>query len=154
MKMINPVARWALILLAIIAPLLYAWYVHYQRNNFTCESHLTIVDDDSVVDSIMTFTFHNGSGTYDSTGEYSQSGHSPLPISNKIAFKYWREEGSVIMVSSDTNELPKKDEPFRQFIPDFFHQRDNGIRVEIVPVNAASYLFSFGNSPAFYCSKS
>jgi len=58
------------------------------------------------------------------------------------------------MVSSDTNELPKKDEPFRRFIPDFFHQRDRGIRVEIVRVNAASYLFSFGNSPALYCTKS
>lgn len=153
MRMNNRVTRWTVIILAIITPLTYAWYVHYQRNNFTCESHLTIVDGDSQVDSIMTFAFHNGTGVYDSTGEYRQPGQSPLTISNKIAFNYWYEEGKVIMVSSDTNELPKKDEPFRRYIPDFFHHRDHGISVEIVPVNASSYLFSFGNSPAFYCTK-
>jgi len=154
MRMNNPVARWIIILLAIITPLCLAWYVHSQRDNISCESHLIIVDDRSVVDLLIAFRLRSGSGTYDSTGEYSQSGKPTIAISNKITFNYWREEGNVIMVSSDTNELPKKDEPFRRFIPDFFHQRDRGIRVEIVRVNAASYLFSFGNSPALYCTKS
>ncbi len=153
MRMNNRVMHWLVIILIIIAPLFYAWYTHYQRNNFTCESHLTIVDGDAQVDTIMTFTLHNGSGSYDSTGEYRQSGQQPLTISNKIAFNYWYEEGKIIMVSGDTNERPKKDEAYRRNIPDFFHHRDRGISMEIVPVNASSYLFRFGNTPAFYCSK-
>lgn len=154
MKLNSQVVRWGIISLTIAAPLFYAAYLHYQRNNFTCESHLTIVDGDSRVDSLMTFSFHHGSGAYDSTGEYSQAGQQPLIISNKINFKYWYEEDRVILVSSETNALPKKDEPFRHYIPDFFYYRDRGISLGIVPVNASGYLFSFGNSPAFYCSKS
>ncbi|HBU6130998.1 hypothetical protein [Enterobacter sp. 168J2] len=153
MKMTSQNVHWLFILLMIIAPLFYAWYTHYQRNHFTCESHLIIVDENSRVDTLMTFTFNNGTGSYDSTGEYSQAGQEPVAISNKIAFRYWREEGRVIMISSDTNERPKKDEPFRHAIPDFFRQRDHGISIQIVPVNASAYLFIFGNTPAFYCAK-
>ncbi|HDR2349918.1 TPA: hypothetical protein QCH58_001275 [Enterobacter asburiae] len=153
MKMISRSAFGLIIILMIAAPLLYAWYIYYQQNHFTCESHLIIVEDDSRVDSLMTFKFNNGDGTYDSTGEYSQSGQQTVIVSNKIAFNYWREEGRVIMVSRETNELPKKDELFRRHIPDFFHYRDHGISVEILPVNASGYLFTFGNSPAFYCAK-
>lgn len=153
MKVNSHIVRGAIVTLVISAPLFYAWYLHYQRNNFTCESHLTIVNADSRVDSLMTFAFHNGSGTFDSTGEYNQSGQPPITISNKIAFHYWDEDGKIIMISSDTNELPKKDPPFRRYIPDFFQHRDRGISVEMVQVNASSYLFSFGNSPAFYCTK-
>ncbi|UWX94366.1 hypothetical protein N2K86_05305 [Enterobacter mori] len=153
MKMTSRHAYGLIIILMIAAPLLYAWYIHYQRNHFTCESHLIIVEEDSRLDSLMTFTFNNGTGSYDSTGEYHQAGQQPIVVSNKIAFNYWREAGRVILVSRDTNELPKKDEPFRRHIPDFFHYRDRGISVEIVPMNATSYLFSFDNSPLFYCTK-
>lgn len=153
MKTTSRSAIGLIIILMIATPLFYAWYIHYQQNHFTCESRLIIVEDDSRVDSLMTFTFNNGNGTYDSSGEYSQSGQQTVIFSNKITFNYWREEGRVIMVSSETNELPKKDELFRQHIPDFFHYRDRGISVEILPVNASGYLFSFGNSPAFYCAK-
>lgn len=153
MRVNSLIVRWLVITLAIIAPLLYAWYLSYQKNHFTCESHLTIVDNDWRVDSIMTFTFNNGTGSYDTTGEYTEAGQQPVTISNKIAFNYWYEDGRVILVASETNELPKKDEPFRHDIPDFFHHRDSGISIQIMPVNAHSYLFSFGNSPTFYCTK-
>lgn len=154
MKIDSQTVRCGIVILAIAAPILYAAWLHYQRNNFTCESHLTIVEGDSTVDSLMSFSFQHGSGVYDSTGEYSPPGQPTVTISNKINFKYWYEEGRVILVSDETNALPKKDEPFRHYIPDFFYYRDRGISLGIVQVNASGYLFSFGNSPAFYCSKS
>lgn len=154
MKLTSLGARWLMIILAIIAPLLYAGYVHHQENNFSCEGHLIIVENNSWVDTVMAFSFHNGSGDYDSTGEYRQAGQAPITVSNKVAFRFWREDKRVILISSDTNQLPKKDEAYRHNIPDFFRHRDRGISLEIVPINASSYLFLFGTSPAFYCTKS
>lgn len=153
MKMTNLTARWLAIMLAIVAPLLYAGYLHYQQNNFSCEGHLIIVENGAWIDTVMTFSFHNGTGDYDSTGEYRQAGQSPITVSNKVAFRFWREDERVILISSDTNELPKKDEAYRHYIPDFFHHRDRGLSLEIIPMNASSYLFRFGSSPVFYCTK-
>lgn len=153
MKMNNQVLRWSLIILAILAPLLMAGYVHYQRNNFSCESHVTIVDQQQVVDLLMTFTFDNGAGNYQVSGEYSQGNQPPMAISNTVAFNYWREAGNTIMVSSETNELPKKHLSYRDDIPDFFQHRERGISMHITPANADSYYFSYSHSPVLYCTK-
>jgi len=62
-------------------------------------------------------------------------------------------DGEVIMVSSETNPLSKKNELFRKFIPDFFRRRDRCIRLQTIPVNATSYIFTWSGAPVFYCSK-
>ena len=149
----SPTLRWMLIALGIATPLLVAGYIHSQRDPFSCEAHATIVDDQSVIDIMMNYSFNDGLGTYQMTGEYSQDGGAPIAISNKIDFNYWHEGGKVIMVSNETNELPKKNQAYRINIPDFYQARNRGIRIKITPVNSSGYLFIFANSPTFYCSK-
>lgn len=144
---------WALIALAIVSPLLYAWYIHYQRNHFSCEAHITVVDDNYVLDVIADYSFNGGQGTYETSGDYIQSEKPAIAISNKISFNYWREAGSVIMLSTETNERPKKDQVYRMNLPDFYHVRDRGIRLQITPANTSSYFFSYGNAPVLYCTK-
>ncbi|MFX4314132.1 hypothetical protein F8O53_19755 [Enterobacter sp. 63] len=107
-----------------------------------------------MLDVILDFSFNNGNGFYESAGELIENGGSPQSVSNKIAFRYWREDGSVILVSDETNPLPTRYETFRKYIPDFFQQRDRGLRLQITPVNALSYIFTYGGAPVFYCSKS
>jgi hypothetical protein len=145
--------RWTLIVVAIMIPLLYAWYIHYQRNHFSCEAHTRIVDDNYVLDVMLSYQFNGGSGSYETTGEYIPTGKPPVSMSNKIAFDYWRDAKGVIMVANETNELPKKYEAFRSTIPDFYHLRSRGLRVKITPANPSSYIFSYGGAPVFYCSK-
>lgn len=145
--------RWALITLVVMAPLLYAGYIHYQRNHFSCQVHTTIVDDRYLLDVIASYSFNGGEGVYETSGEYIPHGQPPVAISNKITFNYWQEGGDVIMVSSETNERPKAAQPFRMTIPDFFHVRDRGLRMQIIPANNSSYFFLYGNSPVLYCTK-
>lgn len=145
--------RWTLIALAILTPLLFAWYINYQRNHFECEAHTTVVDDNYILDVIADYSFDGGEGNYQTSGEYIEKGQPSVSISNKVAFNYWREAGSIIMVSSETNERPKKSQPYRVGVPDFFHVRDRGLRFRIVPANTSSYLFIYGHAPVFYCTK-
>lgn len=154
MKMNKGIVIWSLIGLAIVTPLLCAGYIQHQRKNFNCEVRTTIVYNNSVLDMILDFNFNNGNGTYEAVGEYNENDTRNQPVSNKVTFKYWYEDGQVIMVSDETNPLPKKNEDFRQFIPDFFQYRNRGVRFQIIPVNATSYIFTYGDAPVFYCSKS
>ncbi|WP_213134226.1 hypothetical protein [Citrobacter sp. FP75] len=153
MKMNKGIVIWSLIALAIVTPLLVATYIQHQRKNFSCEIHTTIVYDNSVLDMILDFNLNNGNGTYEAAGEYNENGAPTQSVSNKVSFKYWYEDGQVIMVSDEANPLPKKDEFFRQFIPDFFQHRNRGVRFQITPVNAISYIFTYDDAPVFYCSK-
>lgn len=153
MTMNNKVVRWSIIFLGALSPLLLAGYLHYQRNNFSCETHSTIIEQQAVIDVIMNFSFNDGVGSYDASGEYSEENKPPVAISNKVEFNYWREEGEVILVSNETNILPKKYLTYRAYLPDFFQHRERGIRLNILPANADSYYFSYGNSPVMYCTK-
>ena len=153
MKINKGLLIWSLIALAIAAPLLTAVYIQHQRANFSCEIHTAIVYDNSVLDMILDFNLNNGIGNYEAVGEYKEVGAQSQSVSNKVTFKYWHEDGEVIMVSDETNPLPKKNELFRTFIPDFFQHRDRGIRFQIIPVNATSYIFNYDGAPVFYCSK-
>lgn len=153
MKMNKLTVRWMLIVMAIITPLLAAGYIHYQRDDFSCESHVTLVERHAVIDVLMNFTFDEGKGIYQTSGEYLKDNQPAVALSNNVTFDYWREDGRMIMVSSETNELPKVTLPFRFNIPDFFRHRERGLRMQVVPANSASYYFIYNNSPVFYCSK-
>lgn len=145
--------RWTLISLAIATPLLYAGYIHYQRNHFSCEAHSTIVDENYLLDVIARYSFNGGHGFYETSGDYTQHGQSTISISNKIMFNYWREGGSLILFSTETSERPKTNQAYRSTLPDFYHVRDRGLRLQMVPANASSYFFLYGNAPVFYCTK-
>lgn len=144
---------WVAILLAIATPLLYAGYLNYQRNHFTCGAHAVIVDEDAVLDMITNYTFENGSGSYEGSGKYIKNAQPVLEVSNKVSFNYWRENGRIIMVSNETNELPKRSEPLLDHMPDFYHMRDRGISIDIVRANANNAWFIYGNTPVFYCTR-
>lgn len=153
MTMNKQLLRWCIVFLAAISPLLVAGYLHYQRNNFSCETHATIVEQRAVIDMVMNFSFNDGVGSYDATGEYIEDNKPPVAISNKVGFTYWREEGEVILVSNETNVLPKKHLNYLAYVPDFFQHRERGIRLNILPANADSYFFTYSNSPVMYCTK-
>ncbi|SFD95546.1 hypothetical protein SAMN05216563_102263 [Phytobacter palmae] len=145
---------WGGVIIAIAAPLLCAGYLNYQRNHFTCGAHAIIVDDDAILDIITDYSFDSGSGSYESSGKYIKGMQPALAASNNVSFNYWYENGQMIMVSNDTNELPKRAEPLLDHVPDFYHLRDRGISIDIVRANAESYYFVYGHTPVFYCTKS
>lgn len=153
MIMNKPALRWGIIFLAAISPLLAAGYLHYQRNNFRCETHATIVEKEAVIDLIMSFSFKDGVGSYDALGEYIEGNKPPVAISNKVGFTYWRDKNEMILVSDETNVLPKKHLNYLAYVPDFFQHRERGIRLNIIPANTDSYYFTYSNSPVMYCTK-
>lgn len=117
MRMNNPVARWIIILLAIITPLCLAWYVHFQRDNISCESHLIIVDDRSVLDLLIAFRLRSGSGTYDSTGEYSQSGKPTIAIKSRLITGAKR--ATLLWCPAIPTSCQKKTNPSAALFPTF-----------------------------------
>lgn len=153
MTMNKQALRWGVIFLLALSPLLVAGYMHYQRNNFSCETHVTIVEQRAVIDIIMNFSFKDGVGSYESSGDYIEANKPPVAISNKVGFTYWREGKEMIMISDETNVLPKKHLNYLSYVPDFFQHRERGIRLNIRPANADSYYFSYSNSPVMYCTK-
>ena len=153
MIMNNKAMRWSIIFLLAVSPLFVAGYLHYQRNNFSCETHVIIVEQGAVIDTVMNFSFNNGVGSYDASGEYIEENAQPVAISNKVGFSYWREGDETIMVSDETNVLPKKKLNYLSYVPDFFQHRERGIRLNILPANADSYYFIYSNSPVIYCIK-
>jgi len=151
---VNPlIVRWSVILLAILTPLMYAGYLSWQRNNFSCGAHLIIVDNDVVLDLISNYTFSNGRGSYASFGQYKKASEPPVGVSNNVSFDYWREANKFVMVSNETNQLPKREESLLAGIPDFYRLRDRGIRLGTVRANASSDLFLYGQAPFFYCTR-
>jgi hypothetical protein len=153
MKINSFILRWVLITAAIAMPLIYTGYDYWLRNHFTCDANIIIVDENTVLEVNSTYTFKNGHGDYQSFGQYTKKGHPPLPLSNKVTFDYWREGGRIIMVSNETNELPKRDDPLLSQMPDFYHLRDRGISIELARANASSAYFLYGQAPVFYCSR-
>lgn len=147
------ILRWLLIVLAIALPLIVTGYNHWQRNHFVCDTNIIIVDEDSVLDESATYTFTNGHGDYQSFGQYTQKDRPPVAVSNKVTFEYWHEEGRIIMVSNETNELPRREDPLLAQMPDFYHLRDRGISIELVRANASSAYFLYGQAPVFYCTR-
>lgn len=149
---VNPlIVRWSAIVLAILAPLIYAGYLSSQRDNFSCGAHLIIVDNDVVLDLISNYTFNNGRGSYESFGQYKKGSEPPVGVSNKVSFDYWREASKFVMVSNETNQLPKREKSLLAGIPDFYRLRDRGIRMRTVRASAASDIFLYGQAPFFYC---
>jgi hypothetical protein len=139
--------------LLVIALFVVRKYITWQNDHFSCESHLTIVDHASTYDVIMHFAFNGGEGKYESTGRYLQNGIPPVVMTNNFNFKYWRENGRVVMVSVDNNVSPKNINYFLPNLPDFFRFKDRGMSVRIVPENAMSYTFIYEDAPLFYCTR-
>lgn len=148
-------------LLILLIPLLtgifcaaYASYSLWQQTHFSCDSQLTVVGAKGTEEIILHFSFSGESGSIDTRGKYVPHGSEAIPISNKINFTFWREGDSLIMVSNDTNRLPKISPPELKDAPDFFTTRERGIRFKVIDKNPGGYIFLYENTPTLYCSRS
>lgn len=144
---------WLFILLAIALPLLGSIYTNWQRNHFTCKSHIIYVDDNGVLDMISKYTFSNGTGNHEFSGHFTKKNQHPLAVSYKNSFDYWNEKDATIMVSDVNNEFPEQSKILRNFIPDFYQLQGRAIRFEIVTANPLSYYFIYEKAPVAYCKK-
>jgi hypothetical protein len=153
MKMNKGKIAWTAALLVTGLPLIATGYFQYQRNHFSCEIHATLVDKDDSVESVIYLTLDGAKGIYEASGDYTQAHQPTLSVSNKIYFSYEWEGQDLIMVSDETNPLPKTQQNFRLNMPDFFFHRERGIRMQVMPANNNSYYFFFENNPVFYCSR-
>ncbi|MRS16467.1 hypothetical protein GJV06_16395 [Enterobacteriaceae bacterium RIT691] len=129
----------------------YAGLSYWQQTHFVCDSQLTMVDSKGTEDVIMHFRFDGDSGHVETRGKYNSGTGEVISTSNKITFNFWREGGSLVMVSNETNRLPKQAPPVLNNVPDFFSSRERGIRLKVVKENAAGYLFLYEDTPALYC---
>jgi len=153
MKVKRGVASWVLILLLILLPLVFSRYQTYQRNHFSCDATATIVGKNISYEMITHFVFNDGSGTYTSLGRLYQTGKPEINTNNSFTFKYWHEDGKIIMISSDNSGMENIFSQYFPYTPDFFLYRERGISLEIRRENASSYLFSYDNTPMFYCTR-
>ncbi|ALR78604.1 hypothetical protein [[Enterobacter] lignolyticus] len=139
-----------LITLVVISVAL-AGYVNWQKNHFSCEAQITLVTDRGTEDLIMHFRFSGDTGQYESKGKYVTASGREIPTSNKIDFTFWRDGDALVMISDETNAIPKTAGSVYPYTPDFFYSRERGLRWKLTMENAAGYLFSYDGTPAFYC---
>jgi hypothetical protein len=151
MKVRKGVACWALVVLLISLPLAFSGYQAYKRDRFSCDAITTIVGKNISYEMITHFVFNEGSGTYTSLGQLHQTGKPEVNTNNHFTFKYWHEEGKIIMISSENSGMENVFSQYFPYTPDFFLYRERGISLEIKRENASSYLFSYDGTPLFYC---
>ncbi|OAT28953.1 hypothetical protein M975_3600 [Buttiauxella brennerae ATCC 51605] len=142
---------WVLIVLLIALPLSLSWYQSYQKDHFSCDATTNIVGENISYDMITHLTFDNGSGTYSSLGILKEKGKPEINTNNNFSFKYWHEDGKIIMISGEHSELEKVFSQYFPQTPDFFIYRERGISLKMIRENVSSYLFSYDNTPLFYC---
>lgn len=146
--------RFLLLLIPVItaiAGIAYISATSWQSNHFACDARLTIIESRGADDLIMHFRFDGHTGHVETKGRYTQTNGEMTETSNKVDFTFWREKGSLVLISNETNRIPKMPPPVLAHIPDFFSSRERGIRLQIVPKNASAYLFLYEGTPTLYC---
>jgi hypothetical protein len=130
----------------------YAQWATWKETHFACDSQLTMIDALGNDDIIMHFRFDGKNGHIETRGKYIPLKGQVIQTSNKVNFTFWREGDSLVMVSNDTNRLPKTSPPAFAHTPDFFSSRERGIRLQVIRKNKSGYLFLYDGTPALYCS--
>jgi hypothetical protein len=131
--------------------LAYAGLTSWKETHFACDSQLTMIDAYGNDDIIMHFRFDGKTGHVETRGKYTPLKGQQIQTSNKVSFTFWRDGDSLVMVSNDTNRLPKTSPPAFAHTPDFFSSRERGIRLQVIRKNKAGYLFLYDGTPALYC---
>lgn len=146
--------RWIIILLPLISGILCAAWIGitlWKQNHFSCDSQLSMVGSEGKEEVILHFRFDGNKGLIETRGKYTPNNGDTFPTSNKISFSFWREGNVMVMVSDESNQLPKVSPSLFRHIPDFFSTRERGIRLQLIRKNAGGYLFLFEDTPALYC---
>lgn len=151
MKINNRLMIIALPLIAAIFCIASISITAWKQTHFTCESQLSIVDEYGSEDIIMHFRFLGKTGQLETRGKYITKKGKVTPTSNRGDFTFWREGRSLIMVSNETNQLPKIYLPVLNNTPDFFTSRERGIRLQVIQKNPTGYVFLYEGTPALYC---
>lgn len=129
----------------------YIGYEYWKQTHFACDSQLTIVGAEGKEEIIMHFRFSGDTGHMETRGKYILLNGEEVPTSNRVNFNFLREGDSLVLVSNETNRLPKKSLSILQGTPDFFSTRERGIRLEVIRKNSAGYIFMYENTPVLYC---
>ncbi|MCS2151622.1 hypothetical protein MUU49_03345 [Scandinavium goeteborgense] len=151
MKINNRLMIIALPLISLIVCSVYIQLTAWKQTHFACDSQMSIVDKNGSEDIIMHFRFMGKTGHLETRGKYTTLKGGVTPTSNRINFTFWREGRSLIMVSNETNQLPKIPLPVLNNTPDFFTSRERGLRLQVIQKNPTGYLFLYEGTPALYC---
>ncbi|SRR5471030_807019 len=145
------VLQYTLLALLSLSPLAYFGYQKYQENHFSCQGEVMIFKDNSYYTSIMNYRFDGGSGILDAKGFFKKDGAEIAKINKKLAFNYWWEGKSLIMVSDNKYDDKETVALLNTLTPDFFLYSDRGMTIQLKRQNASSYLFTQSGAPLFSC---
>ncbi|MGL4726908.1 MAG: hypothetical protein ACRCWW_20780 [Scandinavium sp.] len=129
----------------------WAGITQWKQTHFSCDSQLSMIGSEGQEEVILHFRFDGNTGLIESRGKYTPKKGDTIPTSNKIIFSFWRENNALVLISEESNQLPKVAPELFRHIPDFFSTRERGIRLQIVRKNPGGYIFLFENTPALYC---
>ena len=150
----NNKKQWLLITLMTLislSPLTGVVYSHWQKNNFSCKSDVTVGNDEGDLSVSLDFTFDDGRGQISSVGMLKDKNGKINHLMREMKFEYYREKGSIVMVSDGPNVYSPFKSGFGYSIPDFFLYKDRGINIRMVPNGIAGYVVLMNNLPTFYC---
>ena len=99
----------------------------------------------------MHFNFNGKTGHIETRGEFTSGKNASITTSNKINFTFWRDGNSLVMISDDTNQIPKILNPALEDTPDFFNTRERGLRLQIIRKNTSAYVLLYESTPTLYC---
>jgi len=151
MKINNRLLIVGLPLITAVICAAYATVSHWQQTHFSCDSQLTIVSAKGTEEMIIHFKFSGPSGRIETRGKYVPKEGEAIITSNKVDFTFWRDGDSLVMISDETNKLPKIAPPVFDESPDFFSARERGLRLKVIQKSTGSYLFLYENTPGLYC---
>lgn len=126
----------------------------YQHNlaekNFKCDGEITITQKNDLFKGLLRFTFEGGEGRYDAKGIYRQDDEPEQKEALSVQFRYWKEEGNIIMVS-DLNNTALLKSAKSISLPDFFMMPGRGFVVKIQPLNSDAVILLENDLPVLVC---
>ncbi|HHD7444733.1 TPA: hypothetical protein ACOVFI_003860 [Citrobacter braakii] len=134
-----------------LSPLALVTYLDYQKDHFSCQASVDITKNDYSLESIMSFHFDGGKGLLSSKGILKRGGSEITRINKKLAFNYWKEDKTMIFISTNDYDNDANIELLNSLAPDFFLYSDRGISIELKRLNESSYLFTQSGTPLFTC---
>jgi hypothetical protein len=134
-----------------LSPLALVTYLDYQKDHFSCQAAVDITKNDYSLESIMNYHFDGGKGLLSSKGILRRGGKEIATINKKLAFNYWKEDKTVIFISTNDYDNDENIELLNSLAPDFFLYSDRGISIQLKRLNESSYLFTQSGTPLFTC---
>ncbi|EPQ0972135.1 hypothetical protein NNU90_002305 [Citrobacter farmeri] len=126
----------------------------YQRQwpekNFKCDGEITITQHNALFNGLLRFTFEGGEGRYDAKGIYQMVNEPAQTEVLSVQFRYWLEDGSIIMVSALNNATSLKSAQSLN-LPDFFLKPGRGFVLKMQPLNSDTVILLENDLPVLVC---